>query len=88
MLLAAFVIALLTSSLTAFPLEWELRLLDRLVGPESALALIFGPIRGIPLFWRLIDCSFGLFGAIPLWLARGTIRQVTDIQNQGSRGTG
>ena len=30
------------------------------------LALIAGPIRGIPLYWRLIDCSFGIFGAIPL----------------------
>jgi hypothetical protein len=31
-----------------------------------ALALICGPIRQIPFGWRLIDCSFGLFGAIPL----------------------
>lgn len=30
------------------------------------LALIAGPIRGIPMVWRLIDCSFGVFGAIPL----------------------
>lgn len=29
------------------------------------LALICGPIRGIPLFWRLIDCSFGIL-CIPL----------------------
>ena len=33
-------------------------------------ALIFGGLRGIPFYWRLIDCSFGVFGAIPLWLAR------------------
>lgn len=33
-------------------------------------ALVFGAIRGIPLWWRLIDCSFGLFGLIPLILAR------------------
>jgi hypothetical protein len=26
-------------------------------------ALIFGGIRGIPIGWRLIDCSFGLFGS-------------------------
>ena len=31
------------------------------------LAMICGPIRGIPFYWRLIDCSFGVFGAIPLW---------------------
>jgi len=30
------------------------------------LALICGPIRGIPFYWRLIDCSFGVFGAAPL----------------------
>jgi hypothetical protein len=30
------------------------------------LALIAGPIRGIPFFWTLIDCSFGIFGAIQL----------------------
>jgi hypothetical protein len=30
------------------------------------LALICGPIRGIPFAWRLIDCSFGIGGAIPL----------------------
>ena len=30
------------------------------------LALIAGPLRGIPPLWRLIDCSFGIFGAIPL----------------------
>jgi hypothetical protein len=29
-------------------------------------ALIAGAIRGIPLYWRLIDCSFGVFGALPL----------------------
>ena len=33
-------------------------------------ALIFGAVRGIPIWWRLIDCSFGVFGAIPLWLCR------------------
>lgn len=30
------------------------------------LALICGPIRGIPFYWRLIDCSFGVLGALPL----------------------
>src|SRR4051794_26502393 len=30
------------------------------------LAMIAGPIRGIPPGWRLIDCSFALGGAIPL----------------------
>lgn len=30
------------------------------------LALICGEIRGIPVYWRLIDCAFGVFGALPL----------------------
>ena len=30
------------------------------------LALIAGAVRGIPLGWRLIDCSFGVFGCVPL----------------------
>lgn len=34
------------------------------------LALIAGPIRGVPLGWRLIDCSFGVVGSVPLLLCR------------------
>lgn len=30
------------------------------------LALICGPLRGIPVYWRLFDCSFGVFGILPL----------------------
>ena len=30
------------------------------------LALICGAIRGIPFYWRLIDCSFGVVGIVPL----------------------
>ena len=33
-------------------------------------ALVCGAARGIPLWWRLVDCSFGVFGAVPLWLCR------------------
>jgi hypothetical protein len=33
-------------------------------------ALIFGGIRGIPFWWRCIDCSFGIIGITPLWLCR------------------
>lgn len=34
------------------------------------LALIAGYVRGIPLGWRRIDCSFGVFGALLLVLCR------------------
>ena len=40
------------------------------------LALIAGPIRGIPVYWRLIDCSFGLIGAIPLLICLRYVRQM------------
>lgn len=33
-------------------------------------AFIFGGWRGIPIWWRLIDCSFGVFGFFPLWFCR------------------
>ncbi len=38
------------------------------------LALICGPLRGIPWFWRLIDCSFGLVGVLPLLMARRLVK--------------
>lgn len=37
------------------------------------LALIAGAVRDIPFWWRLIDCSFGVFGIIPLWIVRNKI---------------
>jgi hypothetical protein len=40
------------------------------------LALIAGPIRGIPLPWRLIDCSFGVFGCLPLLLCWRSIKAI------------
>jgi hypothetical protein len=44
------------------------------------LALICGSIRGIPFFWSLIDCSFGVFGIMPLWLCRNMIRQIERLK--------
>jgi hypothetical protein len=37
------------------------------------LALIAGHYRGIPLSWRLIDCSFGIVGSVPLLICRQSI---------------
>jgi len=45
------------------------------------LALIAGPIREIPFPWRLIDCSFGIFGCIPLLRCR---RLILDLE-EGKR---
>lgn len=40
------------------------------------LALIEGPVRGIPLYWRMIDCSFGVFGAVPLVICLRYVRRL------------
>jgi hypothetical protein len=39
-------------------------------------ALVFGALRGIPWWWRLIDCSFGVFGFIPLWFCRRWVSEL------------
>ncbi len=144
-LVACFIVGLVLSGLTAFPLLHELNLLVRIVGTEGALAdwvlrvrdalaatyrdyaflgygtdwlafghlvialffigvwrdpvrnvfalhagliacagviplaMICGPIRGIPFYWRLIDCSFGVFGAIPLWWTLRLTRRLEAI---------
>jgi len=41
-------------------------------------ALIFGVVRHIPLFWTLIDISFGALGIIPLWLVRRDILRISE----------
>jgi hypothetical protein len=41
-------------------------------------ALVMGSVRGIPFGWRLIDCSFGIFGIIPLWSCRRLIKQLAE----------
>ena len=45
-------------------------------------ALLMGGLRGIPLWWRLIDCSFGVLGFVPLWFCR---RWTNELQRLVSR---
>jgi len=47
------------------------------------LALICGPIRGFPLVWLLVDCSFGIVGFLPLWFAYRYTRRLAQIENLG-----
>jgi len=44
------------------------------------LALIAGPIRHIPLFWRLIDCSFGVLAIIPLGICYFGCRRLESLK--------
>ena len=145
-LITGFVVLLLLSGVTAFPLEWELSLLVDVSknGPEFfkewatrvyeaiketngkypfmaygtdwlafahivigvafigplrdpvkniwviefgmiaclmvfPLAFICGHIRHIPFYWQLIDCSFGVFGFMPLYLCRKKIKMLEEI---------
>ncbi len=40
------------------------------------MVFIFAPLRGIPFFWRLIDCSFGIVGIVPLAICRSYIKKM------------
>jgi hypothetical protein len=40
------------------------------------LALIAGSIREIPWYWQAIDCSFGVFGIIPLYWSYRLIKKL------------
>lgn len=152
-LLIFFVVALIVSGVTAFPLRWEVDILLNLIGPGTwmeslwpamaewiatvhqgitevhenypfmfygtdwlafahiviaiafwgslkdpvkniwvvewgmiacvlviPLAMICGPVRGIPFFWRLFDCAFGILGIIPLWIVRNDIRRIVELE--------
>ncbi len=47
------------------------------------LAVIMAPLRGVPFFWALVDCAFGVFGIIPLWIIRRDILQLERLQQTG-----
>lgn len=44
------------------------------------LATIMGPIRNIPWFWILIDCSFGVIGIIPLLIVKKWIQTLEQLK--------
>jgi len=43
------------------------------------LALIAGPIRGIPFFWQLLDCSFGIAGGAVLWICHRKVKRLSSF---------
>ncbi len=45
------------------------------------LALICGAIREIPFYWRMIDCSFCVFGIIPLYILLRYIKRLEKLIN-------
>ena len=46
-------------------------------------ALIAGHFRGMPFWWRLIDCSFGVVGSIPLLICYKKIK-IIEHENEES----
>jgi hypothetical protein len=44
------------------------------------MVAISAPIRGIPFFWAIIDCSFGAIGLLPLWGARVLTKRLVEIE--------
>ena len=43
-------------------------------------ALIAGYFRGIPIWWRLVDCLFGFFGFIPLMICYKKINVLEAVE--------
>jgi hypothetical protein len=48
-------------------------------------ALIAGYFRDIPFWWRLIDCSFGILGLIPLGICHNKIIELERMEHQSER---
>ena len=44
-------------------------------------ALIAGHFRGIPINWRLIDCSFGIVGLVPLLIVYQKVKTIEGIED-------
>jgi hypothetical protein len=50
------------------------------------LALICGPIRGIPFWWTVIDMSFGVLGVLPLYVVRQRIKRLEALTGRWDGG--
>lgn len=48
-------------------------------------AFCFGALRGIPVWWRLIDCSFAVFGFAVLWPCYRMVCRATPITETFSK---
>jgi hypothetical protein len=40
-------------------------------------------MRGIPLFWRIVDALFGIVGAAPLLIVRRLMRRLRSAPGEG-----
>ncbi|MFE1317552.1 hypothetical protein [Kitasatospora phosalacinea] len=53
---------------------WVVRWAMLACGGVIPLALVCGPLRGIPVFWQCVDMSFGVVGIVPLLIVHRLIR--------------
>jgi hypothetical protein len=44
-------------------------------------AFIAGYVRQIPVYWKLIDCSFGVIGLVPLLICHAKIKRLEVLEN-------
>lgn len=44
-------------------------------------ALVMGLFRGLPVWWRLCDCSFGIVGFSVLWVCKQKIERLMVLTN-------
>ena len=77
-----FVLGLAISGATAIPLTPVRKVWLYTYGMIACVlvipyAFVFSALRGIPFWWRLVDCSLGVFGRVPLWICRKWTRQLT-----------
>lgn len=77
------VIALFFIPVLIQPVQYKYNLLAGMIACAGILplAFIYGPLRGIPFFHQLIDCSFGVFGFLPLFII---YRRIQKLQNQST----
>jgi len=51
-----------------------------------ALAVLAGPVRGIPWFWTLVDCAFGVGCGVPLLICLRDIRELAAMPSRAADG--
>jgi hypothetical protein len=78
---AHIVIALFFIGVYRNPVQnaWVLRIGMIACAGIFILATVCGQIRGIPFFWTVIDCSFGIFGMIPLLIVQKQISRLEEF---------
>ncbi len=78
---AHLVIAIFFIGVYINPIRNKFNLIAGMIACVAVLPLAFiaGPVREIPVFHQIIDCSFGVIGFIPLYICYKKINQLEEI---------